>query len=63
MRRAILANDENEMEKLRTRIDGLEEKDAPDLDDEVEITDGAEIEAVRLLNVFSPRRLSRTHKV
>jgi hypothetical protein len=57
MRHAMLANDEDGMEKLRTRIDGLEEKETPDLDDEVEITDGAEIEAVRLLNMFSPRQV------
>ncbi len=57
MRRAILANDEDGMEKLRTRIDEIEGKEPPDLDDEVEITDGAEIEAVRLLNIFSPRQV------
>jgi len=54
MRHALIANDEDQVEKLRTQIDELEEKNPPDLDDQVEITDGAEIEAVRLLNIFSP---------
>lgn len=57
MRRAILANDEDKVEKLRTQIDELEGKESPDLDDAIEITDGAEIEAVRLLNMFSPRQV------
>jgi hypothetical protein len=57
IRRAILANDEDKVEKLRTQIDEIEGKESPDLDDEIEITDGAEIEAVRLLNIFSPRQV------
>jgi hypothetical protein len=57
MRQAIIANDEEQVEKLRTQLDELEEKNPPDLDDEVEITDGAEIEAVRLLNIFSPQQI------
>ncbi|HET6328189.1 MAG TPA: hypothetical protein VFG04_26125 [Planctomycetaceae bacterium] len=54
MRRALIANDDDQIEKLRTQLDELEEKSPPDLDDEVEVTDGAEIEAVRLLNIFNP---------
>ena len=54
MRRALIANDEDQIDKLRTQLDDLEEKNPPDLDEEVEVTDGAEIEAVRLLNIFSP---------
>jgi hypothetical protein len=54
MRHALIANDEDQIEKLRTQLDELEEKNPPDLDDQIEVTDGAEIEAVRLLNLFSP---------
>jgi hypothetical protein len=54
LRHALIANDEDQIEKVRTQLDELEDKSPPDLDDEVEITDGAEIEAVRLLNLFSP---------
>jgi hypothetical protein len=57
MRHALVANDEDKIEKLRTQFDQLEEKNPPDLDDAVEITDGAEIEAVRLLNIFSPQQI------
>jgi hypothetical protein len=57
MRHALLANDEDKVEQLHTQIDELEAKDSPDLDDAIEITDGAEIEAVRLLNIFSPRQV------
>jgi hypothetical protein len=57
MRHAMLAKDEDGTEKLRTRIDEIEGKEPPDLDDEVEITDGAEIEAVRLLSILSPRQV------
>ena len=57
MRHALVVNDEDKIEKLRTQFDQLEEKTPPDLDDEVEITDGAEIEAVRLLNIFSPQQI------
>jgi hypothetical protein len=57
MRRALIANDGDKIEQLRTRFDELEEKSPPDLDDQVEITDGAEIEAVRLLNIFSPQQV------
>jgi len=58
MRRALVANDEDAVEKLRTQFDELEEKSPPDLDDGVEITDGAQIEAVRLLNIFSPQQVA-----
>jgi hypothetical protein len=57
MRHAMLAKDEDGIEKLRTQIDEIEGKEPPDLDDEVEITDGAEIEAVRLLSILSPRQV------
>jgi hypothetical protein len=57
MRHALVANDEDKIEKLRTQFDALEEKNPPDLDDAIEITDGAEIEAVRLLNLFSPQQI------
>jgi hypothetical protein len=57
MRRALIANDENKIEQLRVQFDQLEDKSPPDLDDEVEVTDGAEIEAVRLLNIFSARQI------
>jgi len=57
MRHALVANDEEKVEKLRTQFDELEQKNPPDLDDEVEITDGAEIEAVRLLSIFSPQQI------
>jgi len=57
MRHALVTNDEDKVEKLRTQFDDLEAKNPPDLDDEVEITDGAEIEAVRLLNIFSPQQI------
>jgi hypothetical protein len=57
MRHALIANDEDKIEKLRTQFDELEAKNPPDLDDEVEITDGAEIEAVRLLTIFSPQQV------
>jgi hypothetical protein len=57
MRHAYIANDEDQIEKIRTQLDELEDKSPPDLDDEVEVTDGAEIEAVRLLNIFSPQQI------
>lgn len=58
MRRALIANgDDDQIDKLRTQLDELEEKSPPDLDDEVEVTDGAEIEAVRLLNIFHPMQV------
>jgi hypothetical protein len=57
MRHAFIANDEDQIEKLHTKLDELEEKNPPDLDDQVELTDGAEIEAVRLLNIFSPQQI------
>jgi hypothetical protein len=57
MRHALVASDEDKIEKLRTQFDELEAKNPPDLDDQVEITDGAEIEAVRLLNIFSPQQV------
>jgi hypothetical protein len=57
MRRALIANDADKIEQLRTRFDELEDKSPPDLDDQVEITDGAEIEAARLLNIFSPQQV------
>ena len=57
MRRALVAKDDDKIEALRTQFDQLEEKNPPDLDDQVEITDGAEIEAVRLLSIFSPLQI------
>ncbi|HEX4072568.1 MAG TPA: hypothetical protein VHX68_15410 [Planctomycetaceae bacterium] len=57
MRRALVAKDDDKIEALRTQFDQLEEKDRPDLDDQVEITDGAEIEGVRLLSIFSPLQI------
>jgi hypothetical protein len=57
MRRALVSNDADKIEQLRTQFDQLEEKTAPDLDDQIEITDGAEIEAVRLLNIFTPQQV------
>jgi hypothetical protein len=57
MRHALVTNDDEKIEQLRTQFDQLEEKSPPDLDDGVEITDGAEIEAVRLLNIFSPQQI------
>jgi hypothetical protein len=57
MRHALVADDEDKIEKLRTQFDELEAKNPPDLDDQIEITDGAEIEAVRLLNIFSPQQI------
>jgi hypothetical protein len=57
MRRALVAKDDDKIEALRTQFDQLEEKDHPDLDDQVEITDGAEIEGVRLLSIFSPLQI------
>jgi hypothetical protein len=57
MRRALIANDAEKIEQLRTRFDELEDKSPPDLDDQIEITDGAEIEAARLLNIFSPQQV------
>jgi hypothetical protein len=57
MKRALVANDEDKVEALRTQFDQLEEKSPPDLDDQVEITDGAEIEAVRLLSIFTPLQI------
>ena len=57
MRRALVSNDADKIEQLRTTFDQLEEKSPPDLDDQIEITDGAEIEAVRLLNIFTPQQV------
>ena len=57
MRRALVAKDDDKIDKLRTQFDELEDKNPPDLDDGVEITDGAEIEAVRMLNIFSPQQI------
>jgi hypothetical protein len=57
MRRALVGNDTDKIEQLRTQFDQLEEKSPPDLDDQIEITDGAEIEAVRLLNIFTPQQV------
>jgi hypothetical protein len=57
MRHALVTSDEDKIEKLQTQFDELEAKNPPDLDDQVEITDGAEIEAVRLLNIFSPQQV------
>jgi hypothetical protein len=57
MRRALVGNDPEKIEQLRTQFDQLEEKSQPDLDDQIEITDGAEIEAVRLLNIFTPQQV------
>jgi hypothetical protein len=39
MRRALVANDADKIEQLRTQFDELEDKSPPDLDDQVEITD------------------------
>ena len=57
MRRALVAKDDDKIEALRTQFDQLEEKNPPDLDDQVEITDGAEIEGVRLLSIFTPLQI------
>ncbi len=57
VRCALVAKDDDKIEALRTQFDQLEEKDRPDLDDQVEITDGAEIEGVRLLSIFGPLQI------
>jgi len=57
LREALIANDEGKIESLKEKLDDLEAKDAPDLDDDIEITDAAEIEAARLLDIFGPRQI------
>ena len=58
LREALIVNDEDKIESLKEKLDDLEAKDAPDLDDDIEITDAAEIEAARLLDIFGPRQIA-----
>ena len=57
LREALVKNDEEKIETLEAKLDELREKDPPDLDDDVDITDAAEIEVQRLLNLFSPQQV------
>lgn len=57
LRDALAKNDEQRIEALQQKLDGLEEKEPPDLDDEIDITDAAEIEVQHLLNMFSPQQV------
>jgi hypothetical protein len=57
LRDALVKDDEQKIEALQGKLDGLREKDPPDLDDEIEITDAAELEVQRLLNMFTPQQV------
>jgi hypothetical protein len=57
LRNNLVANDEEKIEAAREKVEDLEEKESPDIDDTIEISDAAEIEAVRLLNLFSPQQV------
>jgi hypothetical protein len=57
LRDALVKNDEQRIETLQEKLDGLNEKDPPDLDDEIEITDAAELEVQRLLSMLSPQQV------
>lgn len=57
LREALVKNNEEKMETLQEKLDELREKDPPDLDDEIDITDAAEMEVQRLLNMLSPQQV------
>ena len=57
LREALIANDEAKIEALKERVDDLQAKESPDLDDDIGISDAAEIEAGRLLNLLSPQQI------
>jgi hypothetical protein len=57
LREALIANDEAKIEALKERVDDLQAKESPDLDDDIELSDSAEIEAGRLLNLLTPQQI------
>jgi hypothetical protein len=57
LRDALVKDDEQKIESLQAKLDGLRDKEPPDLDDEIEITDAAELEVQRLLNMLSPQQV------
>jgi hypothetical protein len=57
LRDALIANDEAKIEMLKEKVDDLQEKVSPDLDDDIEISDAAEIEAGRVLNLLRPQQI------
>lgn len=57
LRDALLANNEDEIEKLHEQLEKIAEKTPPDLDDGFDITDAARREVEVLYKMLSPRQL------
>lgn len=57
LRDALIAKDEDAIEKLQEQLEKIEEKNSPQFDDEFDITDAARKEVDGLYRMLSPRQL------
>lgn len=57
LRTALIADNEDEIEKLQEKLETMAEKNPPDLDDGFDTTDAARREAESLYKMLSPRQL------
>jgi hypothetical protein len=58
LREALVKNDRAHIETLQESLDKIRDTNPPDLDEDVEVSDGARQEVPRLLDMLSPRQVA-----